>query len=296
MAEVKVPEWLKEVRTSPRDKSGPVRDERFIDKTLGSIASFMREVFDHDEYAQRRGVLQGIEPRARIVGVFFLIVAAALTARTFMIAGIISTALLIARLSGVSLGPLAKRALPSLIFTAMLVAPVFFSFITPGRGLLELTLYGFSIAVTKEGLETGLFLMARVGGIATLAMLLLLTTKHSDMFKGLRGLPVPAFFVTALFMTFRFILVLLRVAEDSALARKSRTIAGPDLRGSQGWFAARIGFILKKALSTAEEVNIAMASRGFTGRVKTFESRGLRRGDYIWLGFSSFVLFLSFGF
>jgi energy-coupling factor transporter transmembrane protein EcfT len=83
---------------------------------------------------------------------------------------------------------------------------------------------------------------------------------------------------------------------DAALARKSRTIDGTGVKEAQRWFASRAAFILKRSLSTAEEVSMAMVSRGFDGKVRISPAGPLGRGGYLWLGATSFFLFLSFGF
>lgn len=290
MAEMNIPGWLKETGEAERGEEGAFKGEGFIDRTLENIASFMREALDNGNYARRNGVLQGIEPRARIAGMLFLIVASGLAARVFMLSAIIVLTAALGLFSGVGMGRLLKRVLPTLLFTSVIIAPVFFSFVTPGGAVLSIG----GTAVTREGIITGLFIIARVGTMSALGALLLLTTGQADLFRGLRGL-VPAVFVTALFMTFRYILILLRTAEDTALARKSRTITGTSLRESQGWFATRAGFILKKTVSTADEVTLAMVSRGFDGKIKTFESPVLRGKDFSFIGISSFVLFLSTG-
>ncbi len=288
MAEMKIPGWLKEAGGTVSDREGAFKRERFIDRTLGNIASFMREAFD--EESARGGVLQSVAPRARITGIFFLIFAAGLSGEAWMLLALAFLAVALALISGVGLARLLRRVLPVVVFTAVIVAPVFFGFFTPGRAVLRI---GWA-SVTAEGLGTGLFIIARVAVMSGLASLLLLTTRQADLLTGLRGL-VPAFFVTALFMTFRYVFILLKTAEDAALARKSRTITGTGLRGSQGWFATRAGFILKKSVSTADEVTLAMASRGFTGKVRTFEGARLRWKDLLFIGLSSFALFLSAG-
>lgn len=295
MAPLNLPGWFNEAKRGPCPKGGKAKPPGFIEKNLENIASIMKETIDSEEFALKKGALQGVDTRARIAGMLILILASGVTAHTVMLLGIIFLTVILARSSGVDINALAKRVLPSFIFTFALVTPVFFSFISPGVDILKVTAGGLKIAVTEEGVKTGLFFIIRVAAMVSLASLLLLTTRQSDFFKGLRQLPVPSFFVTALFMTFRHILILLKIAEDATFARKSRTITGTGLSEAQSWFASRITFILKRSLAMAEEVNMAMVSRGFTGKIKTFDNGALRGRDYLWIGFSSFVLFLSFG-
>lgn len=295
MAQIILPEWLKEARPSPCPPGSGRKSRGFVEKTLRNIASVMKEALVSEEYAKRRGLLQGLETKARLAGFFVLIAAGASAGRAFMLLAIMVVAATLSYLSGVGLRALMRRVLPALAFTSVLVLPVFFDFITPGAELWVFEAGRLRAALTREGVETGLFFMLRVSSMASLASLLLLTTRQADFFRGL-GRFVPSLFVTALFMTFRYALILLKIAEDSALARKSRCVKASGVGESQSWFATRSGLILKKSLSMAEEVNMAMASRGFTGKVKTFGTGPLRGRDYLWLGFTVFFLFMSFAY
>lgn len=293
MAEVRLPDWLKESRGEPC-AAGKGGSQGFLDKTLGNISAFMRDALSSGA-ADRPGALQSLTPSARIVGFLFLIIACSLTGSSFMLIGalvIIAVAMILSKVSAASL---AKRVAPSLFFTSVIAVPVFFDFMTPGSSIFGVSVNGYGISVTREGAEVGLFLLLRVGVMVSLASLLLLTTRQADFFKGLKGLKVPHLFVTALYMTFRYIFVLLKIAEDAVLARKSRTIATGRVSEAQRWTGSRMALILKKSMSYAEEVNMAMISRGFDGRLRTLKSPGMEGADYLWLFLTLFFLFLSFG-
>lgn len=290
---LKLPDWFKQAHGSPCPTGGRAKAMGFLDRNLSAIASFMRRLMDSEEHANLPGVLQLIDPRARIAGVLVLITASAVASSSFMVASLAFTVLGFALASEIGLKALLKRVFPSFIFTLVIIAPMLFSFMSPGRDILRLT---ENVSVTMEGVRYASFFVARVTTMMSMAALLLLTTRQTDFFRGLRDLPVPSLFVTALFMTFRYIFILIKIAEDAVLAMKSRTIKGTGLRQSQRWVASRLALILRKSLNTADEVNMAMASRGFQGRVKTFDNHRMRGGDYLWLGFSFFMLFISFGF
>ncbi len=294
MAQMKLPEWIKEARGEPCPVDGKDSKPGFLEKNLDSIASFFGGVVSFEGYSSRSGLLQSIEPRARISGVLALILACGVASKSAVLGGIFFIILSIALLSRVRLDVVAKRVLPSFIFTLVLIAPVFFSFITPGEPVAGVNINGVDISITKQGAFLALFFISRVSLMAALVMLLLLTTRQADFFRALRQF-LPSFFVTALFMTFRYIFVLVKVVEDATLARSSRTIKKTGLKNSQDWFASRIALILKKSLATAEEVTMAMASRGFNGKVNTYGPARMGRKDLLWIGLASFVFFLSLG-
>lgn len=289
---LKLPDWFKEARQEPCLTGDGSKGQGFVEKSLGNIASFMKGLLDCEERASRPGLLQGVDPRARIAGLLALVSACAFATGAAALGLIAAMLIILTILSRVPLSALFKRVLPSFIFTFAIIVPALFSFVSPGKEVLRLW---EGVAVTAEGFYYGAFFLLRVSTMVGITALLLLTTRQTDFFKGLRQLPVPSLFVTALFMTFRYVFILVKVAEDAALALKSRSITSTRLRDSQRWAASRITLILKRSLGTAEDVNMAMASRGFDGRVKTFDNGRMRGKDYLWLGFSFFVLLLSLG-
>lgn len=284
-----LPDWMK----GPAPNTCPAVDRQkargFIEKSLKNFASVLKKAFTTD-FSARDGAMQRLEPRAKLAGFFFLLLAAALSESWVFILSLFALTIGLSIMTKVGAAILLKRSLPAMVFTAVLAAPAIFSFVTPGRALIDL----WSLTITAEGLNTALFFVLRVSSMAALASLAVLTTRQADFFRGL-GRLLPGFFVTALFFTFKYVLILVKTAIDAALARKSRTI-GQGVKEAQRWFASRTAFILKRSLNTAEEVSMAMVSRGFDAVVRISPAGPLGRGGYLWLGAASFILFLSFGF
>lgn len=286
-----LPDWMKGQGPQECPATDGTRPQGFIEKSLRNFASVLKEAIASETSASKDGVLQRLEPRAKLAGFFLLIIAAALPESWFFLLAVLALTLGLSAATKAGAGQLIKRALPATIFTAVLAIPAVFSFMTPGRELFG----AGGMAITEEGISNALFFVLRVSTMASLASLAMLTTRQADFFRGLGNL-APGFFVTALFFTFKYVLILVKAAEDSALARKSRTINRASVREAQRWFASRAALLLKRSLNTAEEVSMAMTSRGFEGRVRSYSSTALRGREYLWLGATSFVLFLSFGF
>lgn len=285
-----LPDWMK----GPAPDSCPAVDGQkargFIEKSLKNFASVLKKAFTSD-YSGRDGAMQRLEPRAKLAGFFFLLLGAALSESWVFISALLALTIGLSIITKVGAVPLLRRALPATVFTAVLATPAVFSFVTPGSPLVDV----WGLTITAEGVKTAFFFVLRVSSMAALASLAVLTTRQADFFRGL-GRLLPGFFVTALFFTFKYVLILVKTAIDAALARKSRTIGGTGVKEAQRWFASRAAFILKRSLSTAEEVSMAMVSRGFNAVVRTSPAGPLGRGGYLWLGVGSFILFLSFGF
>lgn len=280
----RLPVWFNEAKGAPCPTGGVVKREGFVDKSLRAIAAYIRDIAVAEDAAGQNGALQSLDTRARIAGMLFLIAASAVTGSWFVLGSIAFVCAVLIYASGVCLAAFARRVAAPVVFTAVIVAPVFF-----GVG-------GVGAAGGKAAFATGAFIVSRVAVMVSLSTVLALTTRQADFFKGLSGLGAPRFFVTALFMTFRYVFILIKTVEDAAMARKSRVIIGGRLGEPQAWFASRAALLLHKSLGMAGDVNMAMVSRGFSnGRIMTAAHAPMRMRDYIWLGASSFALFVSFG-
>lgn len=291
MEKMTLPEWM--TRPGPQTCQGPGkgRQRGFVEKSLRNFAGVVRDVFSTEAYTGKDAFLQRTEPRFKLAGFFFLILAAAFSERWFFLISMLLLAFCLSIATKVGAGPLARRALPAVIFTAVLAAPALFGFVTPGTELLG----SGGLALTREGVHTALFFVLRVSVMASIASLAVLTTAQADFFRGM-GRLVPGFFATALFFTLKYVLILVKAAEDAALARRSRTFDRASVREAQRWFASRAAFLLKRSLNTAEEVSMAMISRGFDGRFRSTPAGKPAVREFFWLGATSFILFLSFGF
>lgn len=283
---MRLPEWFNEAKSGQCPTGCVVKRERFVDRSLRSIARYMRDVAATQDAAAHNGLLQALDARVRISGMLILIAASAVTVGWFVLIGVLFISAALAYASRVSLRALARRIVLPFIFTAVIISPVFFGIGAQGQGA--------SFSGNAAVFFSGAFIIFRVTVMATLSALLVLTTRQADFFKGLSGLPVPPLFVTALFMTFRYLFILIKTAEDAAMARKSRVIMGGRIGEPQAWFASRAALLLHKSLSVAMDVNMAMVSRGFSGgKLMTTGHKPMKARDYLWLGAASFVFFLS---
>lgn len=296
MAEITgIPDWFKEPKSTRCSKGMGRFKPGFIEKSLKNIASFMKGLMDSEESANSTGLLQRLEPTSRMAGVLVVMTGASFTASGAFLVFVAAFTLVLSGFSNVRFSGLFKRTLPAVVFTSIIALPLFFSYGKAENALMGFSVAGLDISVTSSSVRTAVFFISRVFVMALLAALLMLTTRQSDFFTALKRLKAPALFVTALFLTFRHIFILIKTAEDMLLARRSRAISRARLMDLQGWFASRVTLLLKKSLVTAEEVSMAMTARAFTGRLKPFGFKRLGGRDYMWLGASFFILFLSLG-
>ncbi len=277
------------------------RPGRFVEKNLASIARFTGHVLTTGAHASSTGLLQSIDVRARIALTAALVGAGVVSPNAALLAALVTLTAVLGAASRVPLRSIAARTAAPVVITAVMAAPVLFSAIMPGDQIMEFRPLGVEVAVTGDGVRTFGFFILRVAAMSAPVMLLGLVTRQADLFRGLGSLPLPSFFVTALFVAFRYVFILLRISEDSQLAKRSRTI-DPSRAGRRGehsgygsWLASRAGLLFKRSMGTATEVTFAMASRGFAGRVATMPLGAMRGFDYLAIGAGSFVFFLALG-
>jgi cobalt/nickel transport system permease protein len=234
----------------------------FLERQIGSLHGVLDHALRSERLAPAPGLLQRFDARVRVIAMLVLI---GLTVSAHSLGGL---ALLFALSVALAL---ASRIAPTVLargiwlnvamFTGVLALPAIF--LVPGEAVARLPALGW--AVTRPGLESAGFLIGRAATAATFAALPVLVTPWPHLLKALRTLGLPAVLVAILAMTYRYIFVLLQTALDMFEARRSRQVgrlSGPELRRMR---VADAGMLLSKSLHLADEVFLAMQSRGYRG-------------------------------
>lgn len=250
---------------------------RFIRRSVQGIVRAMAHAIEAEEIANKPGLLQRLDPRAKAVGMMGLIVAAAVSRKISVIACIFSAAVLIAVASRVPIGVLMKRIwIGVLLFTAVIATPALFT--TPGQIVMRMPAVGWTI--TYQGLRSALFLITRTETAGTLALLLVLCTPWAELLKALRSFRVPLILVVILGMTHRYIYLLLETARDMFESRRSRMVGVLSGAEQRRITTQTAGVLMDKSLRLSNDVYMAMRSRGFTGEVRTISQFKLKAADY----------------
>jgi cobalt/nickel transport system permease protein len=272
----------------------PVRTD-FLDKTLLAIAQVADRSFFSEHVAQKKGLLQSLDVRIKLVSFLFLIIIVSLLRTTQNLWLLYAFGVVLALASAVPLGLFLKRVwffVP--LFSASIVLPALLNIVTPGDPILVLiklrTAYHWGpytipqeIAITRQGLWGNILFVSRVAASVSFAVLFTITTRWSSVFSGLSALFVPRIFVMTLSMTERYLFVFLRMIQDMYRGRKSRTIKTFTNNVERNWTASRIGVTFKKSMEMAEDVYRAMLSRGFHGEFRPLVRFRTTMVDYIWL-------------
>jgi cobalt/nickel transport system permease protein len=264
-----------------------MKRDAFIEATVVSFARALGRALISEEIARQRGLLQLLDPRVRVIGLFVLMLAVILSRKLSVVLVLFLAAVMIALFSSVSISTLAKRVwLLVLAFTGVIALPAIF--VTPGNPLA--TFAGGSMHVTTQGLRAAAMLIARVETAVTFSTLLILCTPWTQVLKALRSFHLPEEAIVILAMTHRYIFLLVETASQMWDSRKSRTVGS--LRGvEQRRIATRTaGVLLSRSIDLSNEVYLAMQSRGFRGDIFILTEFRMKSRDYVML-----FAFLSVG-
>lgn len=299
------PRWLvtKNVEIPVPECKKRTAKKGFVDKTIGDVTSFLRGSIFLEEYANRNGMLQSIDPRVKVLTIAVLLISVSLLRHPLLIAGLYLFILALAMLSKIPPKFFFLRVwLFVPIFSGIIAIPALFNVFVPGEPVLILAKFQGKrligpleipevIAITRQGSVAAFVFVMRVATSVSLVVLLMLTTRWSHLLKALRVLCVPQIFTFIMSMTYRYIHLLLRLIEDVLLAKKSRVIRKGSMGEGQRWVSSQMGTMMKRSLKMSEDVYSAMVSRGFIDEVRVIDSFKIGRKDYLWSIF--LILFVS---
>ncbi len=278
------PEWLVqgEMALCPCGCIGTRKKGSFLEKTIDGASNVMRQALFREDVAAQQGSLQRVDPRAKVLMLLMLLLAAALVRDIPVLVLMYTGTLVLASASRLPLGFFIKRVwlfIP--IFTGIIVLPAAFSFITPGHIVVPLwTWDGHTVGLTTQGLTAVGLIVIRVATSVSLVVLVTLTTPWNRLLAGLRALFVPRIFILVIGMAYRYIFLLLNAVTDMYTSRRSRQVGNGDHQEGRRFVAATAGALFGKAHALSDEVHMAMVSRGYRGDAKTL--RAIHMGLLDW--------------
>lgn len=257
----------------------------FIERTIRRLANAMEHAARAEDSIAGSGFLQQIDPRVKLGGIVLLIVAVVASQRIGLIIGIFGLGVVMAFASGVAvLRAIARLWAGILFFTGMIVLPSLFTI--HGEPLWQLPWIGWT--VTVPGLQSAVHLIARAETTATLATLMVFTTRWPHLLKALRVLRVPAVFVVILGMTYRYIFLLLQIAQSYFEARNARLVGKLSGVQRRQLAVSSAAVLLTRSVQLSSESYEAMLARGFRGTVYTLDEFRMKPLD--WLVLIAFLL------
>jgi cobalt/nickel transport system permease protein len=289
-----IPEWMKEVEIDPCRCSAISHSKKsFVGKTIDGILGFMEEAFISESFSRRKGFLQSLDPRAKLVSILVLVFATTLIGNLKLLVFIYLLTLLFSYMSRISVWFFIKRVwlfIP--IFAGIIAIPMIFNIFFPGDPLIRLATFSpnshlgpfslpESLYITKQGVNAAVIFVMRVATCVSAVVLLFLTTPQQMLYKSLRTVGVPKIYVLTLEMADRYIFLLMDLVREMHIAKNARTIKARGMFEEQKWVGSRIGYTLIRSLDMSEKVHMAMMSRGYNGDVKIMQEFKMQNRDYI---------------
>ena len=259
-----------------RPKSRRSLARRTADIINGAIA----ELFENEELARMPGVLQRLDPRVRLATVLLLAVTVSFLHSIPAIVLVIAATAALAAMSFVSPLAFSRRVWATAgLFAVLLSAPAVTGWISPGAALIG---HG-ALSITLPGVLVASRLILRVIAGAGIGLLVVWTTRWSDLLGALTALRMPDVIVATLAMTQQQIVSLMRTVENVHLARESRMLGAGTAAENRGWVIDRMAFVASKSFKTADDVYDAMLARGFSGDWHTLRRLRMTARDSMWL-------------
>lgn len=310
MYKKELPQWLLENRQAGLCQCGCIGIKKktgFLEKTINDVAFTLKESIFSEQVANMTGMLQNIDPRIKLITIVYLLVITAFLHSLAALLGLYMFALMLAYFSKVPMKFFVKRVwffIP--FFTGLVVLPSVFNFIKPGDALVNLLHLGRrvdfffihlpeNISITRQGIAGAALIILRVGVSVSLAVLLTVTSRWTEILKSLRVFFIPKIFIMVLEMTYRYIFLLLTVITDMYTARKSRILGEVDARENRRFISTGIGSVFGKAYFMSEEIHDAMISRGYRGEAKNLNRFRILPQDIVWLILVLFIGLIFLG-
>ncbi len=254
----------------------------FAAKTISGVTGALEQAVFDQETATLPGLLQSVDARSKLAGALMLLLAIGLARHIEVVLAVSVIIVLLARFSKLSLRAFLRRAwLGVPLFAAIVVAPSLF--LLPGTPLIVLNVFVFHVAISDNALAGAILFVTRVAASVSLALLLISTTRWTELLRALRFLRMPESIVVVLGMTYRYLFLFLHAANNLFLARASRTVGFTTGTEQRRWVAGAAGALMGRSMKISNDVVMAMQARGFAGEVRTATDNEMRDQDWLFL-------------
>ena len=260
------------------------KNNNFVGRSIMGALSFLKESVFAEECAAKKGFLQARDPRFKTAAILLLLVLVMLVKTIPFVAVIYLFCLALAYFSGINLWFFLKRTWVFIpLFSLFIAIPALFSVFTPGDTLYSFSMLGLKFIITRQGFFGAILFVLRVATSVSLAILLTLTTKHTELLKVLTIFKIPQVFVMTLGMCYRYIYLFVEIIQNTYLAIKSRVGLRMHHKKGQQVVAWNIGNLWQRSYQLSNQVYDAMLSRGYRGEPKILNEFKATSGDWIWL-------------
>ena len=235
-----------------------------------------------EELANGDSLIQRLDPRIKIVVVFFFSVVVAVLNRIPVLLCALILGFLIVLAAKVPIKDLIKRLTPVNMLIGFLW--LFLPFTFAGKPLFFLG----SLPVTHEGVLYATRISIKSNAIMLMMIVLVATTPVFTLGHAMHELRIPSKIVHLFFFTYRYIHVMHREYLRLLNSMKIRGFKANTSLHTYKTFAYMIGMLLVRSFDRAQRVQNAMLCRGFKGNLYSLKEFSIKKKDIV-----SFVLMMT---
>jgi len=235
-----------------------------------------------DKYSNIDSVIHRLDPRIKIIFfstfILFVIFTEPTSFLSFALYGALIAWLIV--LSKVPLTVILKRSLVIIPFVLMIA--LFIPFYKKGELAGGYSFGSLRPVVTYDGVMIFWNVLAKAYLCILSTILLTVSTRLADLLKAFEKLKCPALFTMILSFMYRYIFVVQDELIMMSRAKEARSVGGSK------WFhtkalANMIAVLFMRTYERAENVYLAMCSRGFDGRIRTIGNFRFKKKDFYFL-------------
>lgn len=236
---------------------------RIVEKTVRELAGYFKEFFMAGEVAGKRGVLQNVDARIKLVGLVVFIISSLLVESLVFSLFLLLLSFTLAVLSKIPLHFHLRRFILIPFFSFLVAFPQVF--LMKGTIFFQVTLWSISLQATWQGLTYLIFFTLQVTTSVSYLSLLFLTTRFSEIMSALGWFRIPAPLLHIVNLTYRYIFVFFSELHRMLLAREARTLKTKGLKETWKELGHLLGNLFIRTLEKGERVYLAALGKGFTG-------------------------------
>jgi cobalt/nickel transport system permease protein len=292
-----IPPFLLQQENTETETKAARHKLSFIDRTMRNMATFISTSFYQWHTSNSSGLLQGIDPRVKVLFLLGCILLVNLSHSIAAQSAVAVFILLLYVFSGINVISVYQKILVTgFLFGFLIFAPSALNTFTKGEILFTLWRFPHAytwwvyrvpevIAVTREGLFFVLKLTFKVINSVAVVLLVMSTTSFERIVKALSFFKVPGIMLLTLTMSYKFIFILSQTVAESYRAMKMRWWNHVATGDARNIVMGRIGYLFRKSWERYELVYQSMTARGFDGNVNFAYFDRLKRIDYLFLLF-----------
>ena len=216
-----------------------------------------------EDLSGRKGLLQAINPVAKLVAIAAMITAALCISDLTYLLAICIVPIALSAASRIPLRQLFTRTALIPAFMGLISLPTLF--LTSGNPILATNFAGINLIITSEGVISFLVFTVRIWFCVASLSLLILSTGFEKTLKLLASIKVPTLIIQLFSLTYRYFFVSLHETQSVLIGKEARTYVHKKNFNLQALrdLGSVLSSLFIRTYERSERVYLAMKARGF---------------------------------